>query len=92
MNVYNIFSVLTFKAATIVAQVPTTTQIPPTVEVLDDEHILVDYSNSFSIPDFSKILTASVLDMDGIYRGSATKDYDKINDDTVVISDANAWV
>ena len=60
---------------------PKATKIPNTMEVLDDEHVLVDYSNSFSIPDFSKILTVSVLDMDGIYRGSATKDYDKINDD-----------
>ena len=52
------------------------------MEVLDDEHVLVDYSNSFSIPDFSRILTASVLDMGGVYRGSATRDYDKIDDDS----------
>ena len=61
---------------------PTATKIPNTMEVLDDEHVLVDYSNSFSIPDFSRILTASVLDMGGVYRGSATKDNDKIDDNT----------
>ena len=53
MNVYNVFFVLTLKVATIVTQVPTATMIPPTMEVLDDEHVLVDYSNSFNIPDFS---------------------------------------
>ena len=72
---YILYCLFKFATSTIVAQVPTKPQIPPTMEILDDEHVVVDYSKSFSIPDFSKILTViSVLDMGGVYRGSATKD------------------
>ena len=61
--------------SSIVTQVPTITDIRPSMEVLDDDHVLVDYSNSFNIPDFSKIITVSVLNyVSGLNYGIATRE------------------
>ena len=67
-------SVFTFQFASIIAQIPTRTNTPPVMEVLDDDHVLVDYSNSFNIPDFSKIKIASVL-VEGYDHGIATREH-----------------
>ena len=61
--------------SSIVTQLPTKTDIRPSMEVLDDDHVLVDYSNSFNIPDFSKIRTVSVLNyVTGLSYGNATRE------------------
>jgi hypothetical protein len=58
------------------------------MDVLDDDHVLVDYSNSFDIPDFSKIRTASVLEsVTGISYGIATRE-----DYSTAMSEANKVV
>ena len=61
--------------SSIVTRVPTITDIRPSMEVLDDDQVLVDYSNSFNIPDFSMIRTVSVLNyVTGLNYGIATRE------------------
>ena len=71
-----LFSLLTtFTTVTIQNNGPIRTDRFPTMEVLDDSHVLVDYSSCFDIPDFSMIRTASVLLLGSWYNhGVATRD------------------
>ena len=65
----------TFTTVTIQNYGPIRTDRFPTMEVLDDSHVLVDYSSCFDIPDFSMIRTASVLLLGSWYNhGVATRD------------------
>eukprot|EP00092_Neocalanus_flemingeri_P079978 GFUD01099685.1.p1 GENE.GFUD01099685.1~~GFUD01099685.1.p1 ORF type:complete len:141 (+),score=34.53 GFUD01099685.1:2-424(+) len=80
MNQAFIFLVVTIHASAIVSQVPTQTNIKPIMEVLDGEHVLVDYSKSFNIPDFSKIETVVVIVEGGRFYGGATRYYEDSKD------------
>ena len=49
------------------------TDIAPLMEILDEKHVLVDYSKSFSIPKFEKIKSATVR-VDSTDVAVATRD------------------
>ena len=71
-----LFSLLTtFTTVTIQSYGPIRTDKLPTMEVFNDSHVLVDYSSCFDIPDFSIIMSASVLKLGSWYNhGGATRD------------------
>ena len=55
------YGILSHQVLAVLTSIPSSTGHPPTMTILDKEHVLVDYSQSFDIPDFSKIRTASIL-------------------------------
>ena len=66
------------------SDIPSKTGKPSVMEFLDSEYVLVDYSASFDIPDFSIITAVSVYKENKIY-GIANRDYtdgdnDRFND------------
>lgn len=64
---------------------PKRTKNVPTMEVLDDSHVSVDYAACFDIPDFSQIRTASVLVLGSWYNhGMATRDGNQLETDVKV--------
>ena len=73
MIVYLLSILLSTQIFVVHANFATNTQ--PSVEVLNDEFLLVDYSKSFNITDFSKIRTASVLSENYNYGIAAKDDY-----------------
>ena len=48
---------------------PSKTATPPTMDILDADHVLVDYDQSFDIPDFQDIKSISV------YLSNTTKNF-----------------
>ena len=61
MSVPCIILLLVVTFYSISANIPTQTNSTPAIEILDGDHVLVEYSSSFNIHHFSKIKMASVI-------------------------------